>query len=251
MRTPTASRCLGCSIAALRLVTLSDCRSRRRYSGGGLNVRYAAHARMPAFRAFLPYRGRPGTAARGRLQSSDGPARPVPRQEPEQAFNRVLTRDNPHLTRLKTEAAEAPQEVLPDTWAQPNGIVIHAVDCKNALPAEVEAYVQAGIAASTKRAYRADLDHFQAWGGTVPATDGQIAAYLAAHAKTLSVATLVRRLAAISVAHETHGLPNPSGRPWYAPQCEAYAVSTEAPSARPSHCYGMTCSPSWRPRETA
>ena len=54
--------------------------------------------------------------------------------------------------------------------------------------------VQAGFAPATKRAYRTDLDHFQAWGGTVPATDGQVAGYLAEHAETLSVATLGRRV---------------------------------------------------------
>jgi hypothetical protein len=47
---------------------------------------------------------------------------------------------------------------------------------------EVEAHVEAGIAPATGRAYRVDLDHFQAWGGTLPATDAQIASYLADHA---------------------------------------------------------------------
>ncbi len=87
------------------------------------------------------------------------------------------------------------------------------IDCTDALPSEVEAYVQAGIAPATKRAYRADLDHFHAWGGSIPASVGLLAAYLAAHAETLSVATLVRRLAAISVAHEAQGLPNPVRSP--------------------------------------
>jgi len=92
-------------------------------------------------------------------------------------------------------------------------MLFSAIDCNYTLRAEVETYVQAGIAPATKRAYRADLDHFQAWGGQLPASDGLLAAYLAAHAETLSVATLVRRLASISVAHETHGLPNPVRSP--------------------------------------
>jgi hypothetical protein len=37
--------------------------------------------------------------------------------------------------------------------------------------------VQAGIAPATRRAYRADLDHFEAWGGTIPASDDQVATY--------------------------------------------------------------------------
>jgi hypothetical protein len=36
-----------------------------------------------------------------------------------------------------------------------------------------------------------------------------VASYVAAHAETLSVATLVRRLATISKAHEASGLLNP------------------------------------------
>ena len=36
-----------------------------------------------------------------------------------------------------------------------------------------------------------------------------VAAYLAEHADALSVATLVRRVATISKAHEAKGLPNP------------------------------------------
>ena len=83
----------------------------------------------------------------------------------------------------------------------------------NTLRAEVEAYVQAGIAPATKRAYRADLDHFEAWGGTIPATDALVAAYLADHAAVLKVSTLTRRLAAVSIAHDARDLPNPVRTP--------------------------------------
>jgi integrase len=83
-----------------------------------------------------------------------------------------------------------------------------AINCKLA-----EGYIQAGIAPTTRNAYRADLDHFREWGGDIPASDMQLAAYLAACAGTLKVATLVRRLAAISVAHEAAGFPNPVRSP--------------------------------------
>ena len=73
----------------------------------------------------------------------------------------------------------------------------------------VAALVEASIAVNTRRAYRSDLAHFEAWGGRLPADPGSVASYLAAHAETLSVATLVRRLATISKAHEARGLPNP------------------------------------------
>ena len=50
---------------------------------------------------------------------------------------------------------------------------------------------------------------FAAWGGSLPAEPALVASYIAAHADTLSVATLVRRIATISKAHEARGLPNP------------------------------------------
>jgi len=46
-------------------------------------------------------------------------------------------------------------------------------------------------------------------GGRLPAEPAVVASYLAAHAATLSVATLVRRIATLSKAHEARGLLNP------------------------------------------
>src|SRR5438067_1055488 len=78
---------------------------------------------------------------------------------------------------------------------------------------KIRAYVEAGVAPATRRAYRSDLSHFNSWGGGIPSSEGEVAAYLAEHAKVLAVATLQRRLAAISVAHETRGLSNPVTTP--------------------------------------
>ena len=121
----------------------------------------------------------------------------------------TLTRDNPHLSRLKSGANKV--EIGP--VGAPKVTYVSgsycAINVAPELTASVEGFVEAGIAPATRRAYRADLDHFAAWGGVIPATDAQLAAYIAAHATTLAVATLVRRLAAISVAHEAHGLTNP------------------------------------------
>jgi hypothetical protein len=87
-----------------------------------------------------------------------------------------------------------------------------ADNCANSSDA-VETYVEAGIAPATRRAYHADLDHFQAWGGSLPATDAQVTNYLADHAAVLKVSTLTRRLAAMSVAHGAKGLANPAASP--------------------------------------
>jgi integrase len=99
------------------------------------------------------------------------------------------------------------------TLGRPTQMLVSAGACTEALGAEVAAYVQAGIAPATKRAYRADLNHFEAWGGTIPATDAEVAAYLADHAALLKVSTLTRRLAAISIAHDARDLPNPVRTP--------------------------------------
>ncbi len=64
---------------------------------------------------------------------------------------------------------------------------------------------------NTRRAYRSDLAQFEAWGGVIPTAPLVVASYLADHAGTLSVATLVRRVATISKAHAAKGLPNPCG----------------------------------------
>ncbi len=81
-----------------------------------------------------------------------------------------------------------------------------AVNCTGT----VADYVRSSVSENTRRAYRFDLEHFAAWGGTIPAADVMVAQYLADHAGTLAVATLVRRLATISKAHSAKGLPSPT-----------------------------------------
>jgi integrase len=78
------------------------------------------------------------------------------------------------------------------------------------LSACVARYVEQGLAVNTQRAYTADLTHFEAWGGSIPASDQTVAEYLADHADRLSVATLVRRVASISKAHTARALASPT-----------------------------------------
>lgn len=66
-----------------------------------------------------------------------------------------------------------------------------------------------GRPANTERAYLGDLRHFKDWGGSLPATAATICAYVAAYAGALSVATIQRRVATLSKAHEAAGLINP------------------------------------------
>lgn len=74
----------------------------------------------------------------------------------------------------------------------------------------VQDLLHASIAENTRRAYRSDLAHFLAWGGSIPAKPELVAAYLADWAGRLAVASLTRRLASISRAHTSQGFPSPT-----------------------------------------
>src|SRR5579862_9828632 len=99
----------------------------------------------------------------------------------------ALTRDNPLLSR-PIIPAESPSRFSADV-------------CKVSREPGVSEYVRLSLAENTRRAYRADLAHFEAWGGSIPATPETLAKYLADHAHVLSTATLARRIASIAKAH--------------------------------------------------
>ncbi|MEQ1934833.1 MAG: integrase, partial [Fimbriimonadaceae bacterium] len=61
---------------------------------------------------------------------------------------------------------------------------------ENSLQLNVRDYVAEAFSANTKKAYRSDLDHFYAWGGTIPTSPELVAQYLAYHGSALSAATL-------------------------------------------------------------
>lgn len=76
-------------------------------------------------------------------------------------------------------------------------------------------YVRQSKAANTRRAYRADWEHFTSWcmshGCTaLPAAPETVALYLSDLAETHKPATLQRRLSAISQAHQVAGLETPT-----------------------------------------
>jgi integrase len=106
-----------------------------------------------------------------------------------------LTSDNARLSRPTNRSS--------------NAVLKIAVDCKSNLSDRVAGYVADSLADNTRRAYLSDLAHFEGWGGRIPASDTVVASYLVDHAETLSVATLVRRLASIAKAHNAIGIENP------------------------------------------
>jgi integrase len=87
---------------------------------------------------------------------------------------------------------------------------VSAINCTSHLPNTVARFVNDSLAENSRRAYLSDLAEFERWGGSIPASAETVAAYLAARADTLAVATLVRHLASISKAQEARRLSNPT-----------------------------------------
>ena len=118
-----------------------------------------------------------------------------------------LTCDNTLLSQLKNES-----DLLK------NQHVISAINCTKspppvqsiALSEEVNQFLHAALSNNTRRSYQSDLVHFIAWGGVIPATNNMLSEYLAAHANSLSTATLARRLVSISRAHTSQALESPA-----------------------------------------
>lgn len=112
------------------------------------------------------------------------------------ALEESLTFDNPQLSKPTNELFSPPNLQLTAHEAS--------------VPREIQALIQAAISPNTRRAYQADLDHFLSWGGAIPAAPELLVRYLADFAGRLSVATLTRRVASISRAHTSQGLPSPT-----------------------------------------
>ena len=83
------------------------------------------------------------------------------------------------------------------------------------LASETRGFVAAAKAESTRRAYRADWAHFEAWCRqhalmALPAAPETVALYITQLAGSYKPATLRRRLTVISRAHQASGLPSPA-----------------------------------------
>lgn len=110
----------------------------------------------------------------------------------------LLTRDTIHLSEVKRAS--------PDHSAPPLQLVARATE----LSPETHFFIENSVSENSRRAYLSDLREFELSGGSIPASPDTLAEHLAQNAGRLSVATLVRRLASISKAHEARGLPNPT-----------------------------------------
>lgn len=77
-------------------------------------------------------------------------------------------------------------------------------------PQAVSKYAAASMSDNTRKAYRSDIAHFIAWGGSLPASTQMVIAYLEDHAKSLSIRTLRRRVATLNEAHRLLGVDSPA-----------------------------------------
>lgn len=116
-------------------------------------------------------------------------------------------------------------EHLVDRSADAGGVAVGdaAVAWTAAVDRAAGEFAAEALAANTRRAYEGDWRHFTAWcadpagrgdpdGGyePLPAAPSTVIRYLAAHQGRHAVATLLRRLTTIAVAHHTAGLPDPT-----------------------------------------
>ncbi|MBF0298693.1 MAG: tyrosine-type recombinase/integrase [Oligoflexia bacterium] len=74
-------------------------------------------------------------------------------------------------------------------------------------------YQVAATSDNTRRAYQADVRHFEHWGGRLPATTEAILHYLHAFAETLNPRTLSRHITAIKQWHRYQNFPDPTDAP--------------------------------------
>lgn len=76
--------------------------------------------------------------------------------------------------------------------------------------ASVAEYVSAALADNTRLAYRGDLADFIAFGGNIPCSPEELAAYIADRARIHSPHTIARRVVGISRAHTSQGMVDPA-----------------------------------------
>lgn len=74
-------------------------------------------------------------------------------------------------------------------------------------------YQIAATSDNTRRAYQADIRHFESWGGQLPATTESILRYMHAFAEMLNPRTLSRRITALKQWHLYQHFPDPTAAP--------------------------------------
>lgn len=78
------------------------------------------------------------------------------------------------------------------------------------LLAQHQVFLAAATADNTRRAYRSAIRHYLAWGGVLPAQEGDVVRYLLAYAGSLNPRTLALRLTALAQWHRQQGFADPT-----------------------------------------
>ena len=108
------------------------------------------------------------------------------------------------------------------------------------LAARARAFADEALSENSRRAYRADWQHYARWCGghdlaPLPAGPDQVASYLTSMAETHKRATIERRLVTIGQAHKLQGLPwipaHPAVRAVAAATAHASLIRCKPPSA--------------------
>lgn len=74
-------------------------------------------------------------------------------------------------------------------------------------------YIIAATSDNTRKAYQADIHHYENWGGPLPASTEDILRYLHAFAETLNPNTLAQRLIALKQWHSLQQFADPTEAP--------------------------------------
>lgn len=117
------------------------------------------------------------------------------------------------MTELNVAAAAGEGETLPATL-ECDAALMAAQAAALALQQEKIKLWAAGERKNTQRSYESDLRHFEIeFGGRLPASPAVIENYLTIYSRTLSPATLQRRLAALADYHRGMGYIDPTKTP--------------------------------------
>jgi integrase len=114
---------------------------------------------------------------------------------------------NPPLKGSNNEQQNQPFAVNCTTPATNVQSLEFAINCTN--EDCVRDLIEHSVSDNTRIAYESDMKHFMTWGGTLPASPAMIASYIAAQAQMFAVATITRRVATLSKAHQAMGEANP------------------------------------------
>lgn len=146
------------------------------------------------------------------------PDHPVPTGEESADAGVLSSRREPlsYLAETPLETSLIPTGTRSDWDRKENLIDPNPAPIAPAEADQLRRYLDASSAQSTRDGYASDLAHFAAWCAdqhlaSLPATSATVARYLAALAQAgYKVATLERRLAAISSAHQSAGHDTPT-----------------------------------------